>query len=73
MASSLTWNTYHNKGVIETDEEVLSMVRDVCETIHCLERMYGTDRAQLTVRALLLDWQALSGIASVRGLHYEHP
>jgi hypothetical protein len=74
MASRQTWEKYRSPGVVETDEEVSSMIRDVVETIHTLERMYGADRAQLTVRALLLDWQALSLMASSRGIrNYEHP
>lgn len=74
MASRSTWDKYRSPGIVETDEEVTSMIRDVVETIHTLERMYGAEKAQLTVRALLMDWQALSGMASSRGIrNYEHP
>jgi hypothetical protein len=73
MASQQTWANYHssntNKG---SDEEVQSMIRDVVETIHTLERMYDA-RAQLLVRALLQDWHALSGMAKARNISYEHP
>ena len=74
MASQQTWANYHssntNKG---TDEEVQSMIRDVVETIHALERMYGHPRAQLLVTALLQDWHALSSMAKARDIKYEHP
>jgi hypothetical protein len=75
MASAYTWANYRtpntNKG---DDEEILSMIRDVVETIHNLERMYGTPGAQLVVRGLLQDWHTLRGIADARGLHnYERP
>ncbi len=48
MASQQTWDNYHssntNKG---TDEEIQSMIRDVVETIHTMERMYGGRRGTL--------------------------
>lgn len=74
MASKQSWDNYRgpnqNKG---SDEEVLSMVKDVVETIHTLERMYPNGGAKLVVWGLLQDWHALSGIAQARGLNYEHP
>ena len=74
MASKQTWDNYrslnYNKG---SDEELLSMIRDVVETIHTLERMYGAGDARLVVRGLLQEWHALSGMANARGLNYEHP
>lgn len=74
MASRSTWDKYRSPGIVETDEEVTSMIKDVVETIHALDRMYGAERAQLIVRVLLLDWQALSSMASSRGIrNYEHP
>jgi hypothetical protein len=73
MASRQTWQGYNEPNadglcVVETDEELVSMIRDVVETIHTLERMYGQSKAQLTVRALIMDWQALSNMASARGI-----
>lgn len=75
MASQQTWENWHgsnlNKG---EDEEILSMIRDVVQTIHNLERMYGPTRSQLIVRGLLQEWHALAGIADARGLKaYERP
>lgn len=74
MASQQTWDNYHssnpNKG---TDEEIQSMIRDVVETIHSLERMYGGAGARVVVVALLQDWHNLSGIAKARNINYEHP
>ncbi len=49
MASRQTWDKYRSPGIVETDEEVQSMIRDVVETIHTLERMYGAKGSQLQV------------------------
>jgi hypothetical protein len=74
MASKQTWDKYRCPGIIETDEELLSMIRDVVETIHTLERMYGHKEASFTVRALLVDFFSLEGIAHSRGIsNYERP
>ena len=75
MASNQIWENWHsprqNKG---EDEDILSMIRDVVQTIHNLERMYGPAKAQLIVRGLLQEWHALAGVAEARGLRsYEHP
>lgn len=74
MASQQTWDNYHgpnpDKG---TDEEIQSMIRDVVETIHTLERMYGVKGAQLTVLGLLQEYHSLASMASSRGLNYERP
>jgi len=75
MASAQVWANYrspnHYKG---SDEDVLSMIRDVAETIHGLERMYGAPAVQLIVRGLLQDWHSLSGMAEARGIkNYERP
>jgi hypothetical protein len=74
MASQQTWNNYRshntNKG---SDEEIQSMIRDVVETIHKLERMYGIAGAAFTVRSLLQEWHSLSDIAKARNITYEHP
>lgn len=75
MASQQAWENWRgpnpNKG---DDEQILSMIRDVVETIHTLERMYGHVGAQLVVRGLLQDWHALTGMADMRGLkNYERP
>ena len=73
MASRETWDKFRSPGIVETDEEVQSMIKDVVETIHTLERMYGATGSQLIVRALLQEWHALSGMAQARGITYEHP
>jgi hypothetical protein len=73
MASKQSWDNYRSPGIVETDEELLSMVKDVVETIHCLEKMYSKGGAKLVVWGLLQDWHALSGMAQARGLNYEHP
>lgn len=74
MANDITWTNYHspnpNKG---TNEEVQSMIRDVVETIHKLEKIYGVAGSRLVVRALLQDWLSLSDIAKARNISYEHP
>jgi hypothetical protein len=75
MASRQVWATWQgpalNKG---EDEDILSMIRDVVETIHSLERMYGVGPALLTVRGLLQEYHALASVADARGLHnYERP
>lgn len=73
MASKQSWDNYRSPGIVKTDEELLSMIRDVVETIHTLERMYSTGGAKLVVWGLLQDYHALSGMANARGLNYEHP
>ena len=73
MASKQSWDNYRSPGHVKTDEELQSMIRDVVETIHTLERMYGAVGAQLVVRGLLQDFHALSGMANARGLNYERP
>jgi hypothetical protein len=73
MASKQTWDNYRSPGIVKTDEELLSMVKDVVETIHTLEKMYSNGGAKLVVWGLLQDWHALSSMASSRGLTYEHP
>ncbi len=75
MASADTWANYRgpsfNKG---DDEEILSMISDVVDTIHNLDKMYGHAGAQLVVRGLLQDWHALTGMADARGLtDYKRP
>lgn len=74
MASKQTWDNWQNPKVLNKgdDEEILSMIRDVVETIHNLERMYGTGDARLTVRGLLQEYHALVGVANARNLpNYE--
>lgn len=76
MASKQTWDNWQNPKVLNKgdDEEILSMIRDVVETIHNLERMYGNTVARLTVRSLLQEYHALVSVANARNLHnYEHP
>lgn len=74
MASKETWAYYHSPGIVKTDAELVSMIQDVVDTIHNLERMYGVERAQLMVRAIMMDWHALSLMAFHRGIeHYAHP
>ncbi len=69
MASKQVWENWHgpslNKG---EDEDILSMIRDVVDTIHSLERMYGNVAARLTVRALLQEYHALVSVANARDL-----
>jgi len=70
------WETWHNPKVLNKgeDEDILSMIRDVVETIHNLERMYGHTVARLTVRSLLQEYHALVGVANARGLdNYARP
>lgn len=74
MASKEVWNNWHstslNKG---SDEEIISMIDDLVETIHSLEKIYG-DKSALFVRALFLDWISLRCIADARGLsNYKRP
>lgn len=73
MASKQSWDNYRSPGIIKTDEELLSMIRDVVETIHTLERMYSQGGAKLVVWGLLQDYHALSGMANARDLNYERP
>lgn len=75
MASSQVWANWHgpalNKG---EDEDILSMISDVVETIHNLERMYGNAAARLTVRSLLQEYHALVSVAEARDLrNYVRP
>jgi hypothetical protein len=75
MASKETWEIWHgpalNKG---ENEDILSMISDVVETIHSLERMYGNVAARLTVRGLLQEYHALAGVADARDLrNYARP
>lgn len=76
MASKQVWETWHNPKALNKgeDEDILSMIRDVVETIHNLERMYGNEVARLTVRSLLQEYHALASVANARDLrNYEHP
>ena len=75
MATKETWDNYSGRTgedvvrcIIKTDEEVVLMLEDVITTIHTLERMYGTQGAQLTVRALLLDYSVLTSCALNRNI-----
>lgn len=75
MASLGTWVNYHsgntNKG---TDEEVLSMIQDVVDTIRLLEKMYGPKEVKLVTRSLLDEWNTLRQMADARNLHtYARP
>lgn len=76
MASSQTWEIWHNPKILNKgeDEDILSMISDVVETIHNLERMYGHAPARLTVRSLLQEYHALVSIANARDLsNYVRP
>lgn len=74
MASKETWTKYQNSGVVGTDEELVSMISDMVVTIRNLEKMYVQGQSMLTVRALLQEWHALSGVAFHRGImDYERP
>lgn len=74
MASQLTWANYHSSNPSKgSNEDVQSMIRDVVETIHTLERMYGGHGSKLIVTALLQEWHSLRSIADARGITYEHP
>jgi len=76
MASSQTWEIWHNPKILNKgeDEDILSMISDVVETIHNLERMYGNTVARLTVRSLLQEYHALTSIAEARNIrNYVRP
>jgi len=76
MASQQTWENWHNPKVLNKgeDEEILSMIRDLVQTIHNLERMYGNERSQLVVRSLLQEYHALVSVANARDIRsYERP
>ena len=68
MASKETWFYYSTRGFIETDDEVKSMIEDVVDVIHSLEKMYSASGSALIVRAIMADYIALTGIADARGL-----
>lgn len=74
MANNMVWENYRSSNPDKgTDEEIQSMIRDVVETIHKLERIYGAAQSRIVVCALLQDWHALSHMAKARGITYEHP
>lgn len=75
MATKDVWDNYRSRNLNKgTDKDILSMMRDVVDTIHNLEKMYGARGSQLVVRGLLLEWHALAGMADARGLrNYKRP
>lgn len=69
MDTKKAWEDYHTPGVgPQSDEELLEMLRELTTAIHSVERIYGHVRAQLMVRAMILDFQALNNMAWARGL-----
>jgi hypothetical protein len=62
------WEKYRNPGFIVSDEALVAMLHEVVDTIHTLERIYGTVQAQLLVRVLLIDYSTLSTMAYSRNL-----
>lgn len=62
------WDSYNSDGIIINDDVLIGMIKDVVDTIHNLERMYGQARSQLIVRVMLNDWQALNSMARFRNL-----
>jgi hypothetical protein len=66
MISKEVWQIWHQQGVIASNRDLLMMIDETITAIRLLERMYGSE--QLTVRALLADWQNLAICASARNL-----
>jgi hypothetical protein len=62
------WKEYNTVGTIQSDQAVLAMLQEVVDTIHSLEKIYGTTKSALVVRAMIADYHALSGIAFHRNL-----
>lgn len=69
MDTKEMWEKYHTPGVGPGDDEnLIAMLNELVTTIKAIERIYGTTRAQLMVRAMLADYHALSNMAWTRGL-----
>lgn len=75
MANRQVWENFRSTNTNKGDnDEILSMIRDIVETIHSLERIYGQIGSRLATTALLSDWHSLRSIAEARGIStYERP
>jgi len=73
MDTKEAWMLFHSPGTgPQSDEMLLAMLQELVTTIKSVERVYGVVRAQLLVRAMILDYQTLSSWAFHRGLK-EYP
>lgn len=69
MDTKKAWEQYHSPGQSPVEDDVLlTMIQEMVDTIHNLERMYGNHRAQLMVRSMLLDYNTLQSWAWHRHL-----
>lgn len=72
MATQETWDRYKSPGIIESDDELRSMIKDVVDTIHNLQKMYGRG-SEMVVYRLIQDYYNLQLMAGARGFSdYEH-
>lgn len=62
------WKSYHQTGIVKSDDELLLMIGDVVETIITLETIFGVREANLVVRSLIQEWNALRMMADARGM-----
>lgn len=68
MDTTEYWKTFHDEGTVPNNEVLSAMLLDTVSAIQVLQRMYGNEKSQLMVRALMLDWQALETVAWHRGI-----
>jgi hypothetical protein len=68
MVERAVWRQWQNASVIERDQDVVAMLGELADAVHNLERIYGIEKANLTVRAMILDWQCLATVAQARNL-----
>ncbi len=66
--TTIAWKEYNEKGSIQRDQMLLTMLGEVIHTIHSLEKIYGNTKSSLVVRAMLADYVALNNIAFHRNL-----
>lgn len=67
MNTNVAWRAYHQHGTIDSDNELLTMLQEVIDTIRALERIYLA-KSSLVVSGMLSDYTRLLHMARARDL-----
>lgn len=67
LTSKNDWEQWRNKGIINSDDILVEMIREMVDTIHQLEHIYG-DKARIVSSSMIMEYYALTQIAFSRGI-----
>lgn len=62
------WEQFNKDGIVPSDDDVLSMLQDVIDTIQTLTKMFSKGQAGLVITGLIPTYQSLESMAWHRKL-----